>query len=73
MTDSSLYLSGMDFHEDLAQLGEKEGLKGQKMSKAVESFTWNITVLKVIFTDNFFFFRAFIYSQGRFAHFQNEF
>lgn len=40
---------GMDFHEDLSQLGEKEGLKGQKMSKAVESFTWNITVLKVIF------------------------
>lgn len=47
-TESCLYLSGMDFHEDLSQLGEKEGLKGQKMSKAVESFTWNITVLKVI-------------------------
>lgn len=39
----------MDFHEDLPQLGEKEGLKGQKMSKAVESFTWNVTVLKVLF------------------------
>lgn len=39
--------SGMDFHEDLSRLGEKEGLKGRKLSKAVESFTWNITVLKV--------------------------
>ncbi|KAK5860639.1 hypothetical protein PBY51_022101 [Eleginops maclovinus] len=37
---------GMDFHEDLSRLGEKEGLKGRKLSKAVESFTWNITVLK---------------------------
>ncbi|XP_061826817.2 inactive phospholipase C-like protein 1 isoform X1 [Nerophis lumbriciformis] len=37
---------GMDFHEDLSRLGEKEGLKGCKLSKAVESFTWNITVLK---------------------------
>uniref|UniRef100_A0A3B4GDG5 Phosphoinositide phospholipase C n=1 Tax=Pundamilia nyererei TaxID=303518 RepID=A0A3B4GDG5_9CICH len=38
---------GMDFHEDLSRLGEKEGLKGRKLNKAVESFTWNITVLKV--------------------------
>lgn len=37
----------MDFHEDLPRLGDKEGLKGRKLSKAVESFTWNITVLKV--------------------------
>lgn len=37
---------GMDFHEELPRLGEKEGLKGRKLSKAVESFTWNITVLK---------------------------
>ncbi|KAM8855797.1 inactive phospholipase C-like protein 1 isoform 2-T2 [Spinachia spinachia] len=37
---------GMDFHEELCRLGEKEGLKGRKLSKAVESFTWNITVLK---------------------------
>ncbi|KAM8748996.1 inactive phospholipase C-like protein 1 [Acanthopagrus schlegelii] len=37
---------GMDFHEDLSRLGEKEGLKGRKQSKALESFTWNITVLK---------------------------
>uniref|UniRef100_A0A3Q3LSV5 Phosphoinositide phospholipase C n=1 Tax=Mastacembelus armatus TaxID=205130 RepID=A0A3Q3LSV5_9TELE len=37
---------GMDFHEDLSRLGEKEGLKGRKQCKAVESFTWNITVLK---------------------------
>ncbi|KAF3843630.1 hypothetical protein F7725_002479 [Dissostichus mawsoni] len=32
--------------QDLSRLGEKEGLKGRKLSKAVESFTWNITVLK---------------------------
>lgn len=40
-------LQGMVFHEDLAKLGEKENLKERKLSKAVESFTWNITVLKV--------------------------
>lgn len=40
-------LSGMVLHEDLPRLGEKENLKGRKQSKAVESFTWNITVLKV--------------------------
>lgn len=37
----------MVLHEDLPRLGEKENLKGRKQSKAVESFTWNITVLKV--------------------------
>ncbi|XP_066543926.1 inactive phospholipase C-like protein 1 [Amia ocellicauda] len=37
---------GMVFHEQLQSLGEKEGLKGHKLSKAVESFAWNITVLK---------------------------
>uniref|UniRef100_A0A8C1A8S2 Phosphoinositide phospholipase C n=2 Tax=Cyprinus carpio TaxID=7962 RepID=A0A8C1A8S2_CYPCA len=37
---------GMVFHEDLPRLGEKENLKGRKQSKAVESFAWNITVLK---------------------------
>ncbi|XP_056098112.1 inactive phospholipase C-like protein 1 [Rhinichthys klamathensis goyatoka] len=37
---------GMVLHEDLPRLGEKENLKGRKQSKAVESFTWNITVLK---------------------------
>ncbi|CDR19136.1 unnamed protein product, partial [Oncorhynchus mykiss] len=39
---------GMEFHEELPRLGEKEGLKGRKHSKALESFTWNITVLKVL-------------------------
>ncbi|MBN3318633.1 PLCL1 protein, partial [Atractosteus spatula] len=38
---------GMEFHEELQKLGEREGLKERKLSKAVESFTWNITVLKV--------------------------
>ncbi|XP_069052564.1 inactive phospholipase C-like protein 1 [Lepisosteus oculatus] len=37
---------GMEFHEELQKLGEREGLKERKLSKAVESFTWNITVLK---------------------------
>ncbi|KAJ8352837.1 hypothetical protein SKAU_G00243130 [Synaphobranchus kaupii] len=37
---------GMEFHEELPRLVEKEGLKGRKQSKAVESFAWNITVLK---------------------------
>ncbi|MGH0156591.1 UNVERIFIED_CONTAM: hypothetical protein FKN15_031762 [Acipenser sinensis] len=38
--------TGMDFHEDLHRIGAKEGLKGTKMQKAMESFAWNITVLK---------------------------
>uniref|UniRef100_A0A1A7XCD9 Phosphoinositide phospholipase C n=1 Tax=Iconisemion striatum TaxID=60296 RepID=A0A1A7XCD9_9TELE len=41
-----VHREGMDFHEDLSRLSEKEGLKGRKLNKAVESFTWNITVLK---------------------------
>ncbi|KAJ1187393.1 hypothetical protein NDU88_004169 [Pleurodeles waltl] len=39
--------AGMEFHEELHQLGAREGLKGRKLSKAVEGFAWNITVLKV--------------------------
>ncbi|XP_054828535.1 inactive phospholipase C-like protein 1 [Eublepharis macularius] len=38
--------TGMEFHEELHNLGTKEGLKGRKLSKAIESFAWNITVLK---------------------------
>ncbi|XP_077175454.1 inactive phospholipase C-like protein 1 isoform X2 [Paroedura picta] len=38
--------TGMEFHEELHDLGTKEGLKGRKLSKAIESFAWNITVLK---------------------------
>lgn len=37
----------MEFHENLHDLAVKEGLKGRKLHKAVESFTWNITILKV--------------------------
>lgn len=37
----------MEFHEELHNLGAKEGLKGRKLNKATESFAWNITVLKV--------------------------
>uniref|UniRef100_A0A4W2F4Z9 Phosphoinositide phospholipase C n=1 Tax=Bos indicus x Bos taurus TaxID=30522 RepID=A0A4W2F4Z9_BOBOX len=38
--------AGMEFHEELHNLGAKEGLKGRKLNKATESFAWNITVLK---------------------------
>lgn len=37
----------MEFHENLHDLAVKEGLKGRKLHKAEESFTWNITILKV--------------------------
>lgn len=39
--------TGLDFHEDLHRIGAKEGLKGRKLQKAMESYAWNITVLKV--------------------------
>ncbi|XP_051871854.1 inactive phospholipase C-like protein 2 isoform X1 [Pristis pectinata] len=38
--------TAMEFHENLHNIGVKEGLKGRKLHKAVESFTWNITILK---------------------------
>ncbi|XP_073486299.1 inactive phospholipase C-like protein 2 [Aquarana catesbeiana] len=38
--------TAMEFHENLNSIGAKEGLKERKMFKAVESFTWNITILK---------------------------
>lgn len=34
---------GMEFHEELHNLGAKEGLKGRKLNKATESFAWNIS------------------------------
>uniref|UniRef100_A0A673J849 Phosphoinositide phospholipase C n=1 Tax=Sinocyclocheilus rhinocerous TaxID=307959 RepID=A0A673J849_9TELE len=39
--------AGLDFHEDLHRIGAREGLKGRKLQKAMESYAWNITVLKV--------------------------
>ncbi|KAI2654886.1 Inactive phospholipase C-like protein 2 [Labeo rohita] len=36
----------MEFHEKLHDMAMKEGLKGRKLHKSVESFTWNITILK---------------------------
>lgn len=39
----------MEFHEHLHSIGTKEGLKERKLQKAVESFTWNITILKVLY------------------------
>ncbi|XP_078260285.1 inactive phospholipase C-like protein 1 isoform X2 [Rhinoraja longicauda] len=38
--------SALPFHEDLHNLGKKEGLKESKINRAFESFAWNITVLK---------------------------
>lgn len=37
----------MEFHEKLQILAAKEGLKGSKVCRAVESFSWNVTILKV--------------------------
>lgn len=37
----------MEFHEKLQTLAAKEGLKGRKVTRALESFSWNITILKV--------------------------
>ncbi|XP_076005834.1 inactive phospholipase C-like protein 2 [Genypterus blacodes] len=38
--------TAMEFHENLKSLAVKEGLKGRKVSRALESFSWNITILK---------------------------
>ncbi|KAK6327798.1 hypothetical protein J4Q44_G00034440 [Coregonus suidteri] len=38
--------TAMEFHEKLQPMAVKEGLKGRKVTRAVESFSWNITILK---------------------------
>ncbi|XP_053719513.1 inactive phospholipase C-like protein 2 [Synchiropus splendidus] len=38
--------TAMEFHENLQSLAGREGLKGRKVSQALESFSWNITILK---------------------------
>ncbi|XP_056153961.1 inactive phospholipase C-like protein 2 [Lampris incognitus] len=38
--------TAMEFHERLQSLAEREGLKGRKVTRALESFSWNITILK---------------------------
>uniref|UniRef100_A0A673B9M0 Phosphoinositide phospholipase C n=1 Tax=Sphaeramia orbicularis TaxID=375764 RepID=A0A673B9M0_9TELE len=38
--------TAMEFHEKLQTMAAKEGLKGRKVSRALESFSWNITILK---------------------------
>lgn len=38
--------SAMEFHEGLQSMATREGLKGRKVSRALESFSWNITILK---------------------------
>ncbi|KAL0961839.1 hypothetical protein UPYG_G00332340 [Umbra pygmaea] len=37
--------TAMEFHEKLQAMAVKEGLKGRKVTRAVESFSWNITIL----------------------------
>ncbi|XP_034016211.1 inactive phospholipase C-like protein 2 [Thalassophryne amazonica] len=41
-----IQITAMEFHENLQSLAVKEGLKGRKVSRALECFTWNITILK---------------------------
>ncbi|XP_054619366.1 inactive phospholipase C-like protein 2 isoform X2 [Dunckerocampus dactyliophorus] len=41
-----IQMMAMMFHEKLQSLAAKEGLKGRKVGRAVESFSWNITILK---------------------------
>jgi len=43
-----LLSTAMEFHENLHNIGAREGLKERKLQKSVESFTWNITILKVM-------------------------
>ncbi|KAK3103478.1 hypothetical protein FSP39_019535 [Pinctada imbricata] len=38
--------AGMEWHEDLDNVCQQSGLKGKKLSKATENFSWNIRVLK---------------------------
>ncbi|XP_031644812.1 inactive phospholipase C-like protein 2 isoform X2 [Oncorhynchus kisutch] len=38
--------TAMKFHETLHSIAVKEGLKDRKVTRAVESFSWNITILK---------------------------
>ncbi|XP_032219310.2 inactive phospholipase C-like protein 2 isoform X2 [Nematostella vectensis] len=38
--------AGMEWHEDLYNTCTKDGLKGKRLNKALESFAWNIRVLK---------------------------
>ncbi|KFO31985.1 Inactive phospholipase C-like protein 2 [Fukomys damarensis] len=38
--------AAMEFHEHLYSIGTKECLKEGKLQKAIESFTWHITILK---------------------------
>lgn len=44
---AAAFRAGMDFHKELHRIEAKEGLRGRKLQKALESFAWNITVLKV--------------------------
>ncbi|XP_073234669.1 inactive phospholipase C-like protein 1 [Porites lutea] len=39
--------AGLEWHEELHNACVKEGIKGKRLTKAVESFAWNIRVLKV--------------------------
>ncbi|XP_033095373.1 inactive phospholipase C-like protein 2 isoform X2 [Anneissia japonica] len=41
-----LQQTGLDFHDKMNDLLTKEGTKGKKLSKSMESFAWNIRILK---------------------------
>ncbi|KAL4224626.1 Inactive phospholipase C-like protein 2 [Mactra antiquata] len=38
--------AGLEWHEDLETVSQQAGLKGKKLSKAIENFAWNIRVLQ---------------------------
>ncbi|CAL8364188.1 unnamed protein product [Arctogadus glacialis] len=38
--------TAMEYHEKLQELGVREGQRGRKVNRALESFSWNITLLK---------------------------
>lgn len=38
--------AGLEWHEELHNACVKEGIKGKRLTKAVESYSWNIRVLK---------------------------
>lgn len=38
--------AGLEWHEELHNACGKEGIKGKRLTKAVESYSWNIRVLK---------------------------
>ncbi|XP_030848839.1 inactive phospholipase C-like protein 2 isoform X2 [Strongylocentrotus purpuratus] len=40
------HTAGMQYHDNLTELLSKEGIKGRKLTRSTENFSWNIRVLK---------------------------